>query len=68
MLVCNSSFAAGFSRTLNDQIEVAGYKNAVLYDFQNNNPAVLPTSGDLRYREGGIWVFTILVAVADLLL
>jgi uncharacterized protein YjdB len=55
MLVCNSSFAAGFTRTLNDQIEVAGYKNAVLYDFQNNNPAVLPTSGDLRYREGGIW-------------
>ncbi len=55
MLVCNSSFAAGFSRTLNDQIEVAGYKNAVLYDFQNNSPEVLPTSGDLRYRNGGIW-------------
>ena len=55
MLVCNSSFAAGYTRTLNDQIQVAGYKDAVLYNFQTNTPEVLPTSGDLRYREGGIW-------------
>ena len=55
MLVCSSTFAAGFTRTLNANIQVAGYKDAVLYDFQNNNPEVLPASGDLRYRDGGIW-------------
>ena len=64
MLLCllfgisNSSWAAGYTRTLNENLEVAGYKFKALYDFQNNSPEVLPTSGDLRYRpyeKGGYW-------------
>ena len=64
MLLCllfgisNSSWAAGYTRTLNENLEVAGYKYKALYDFQNNSPEVLPTSGDLRYRayeKGGYW-------------
>ena len=50
-----STWAAGYTRTLTNELEVAGYKMKAFYDFQNNDPAVLPTSGDLRYREGGIW-------------
>ena len=47
--------AAGTVRTLKETTEVAGYKAKQFYDFQTNTPAVLPTTGDLRYREGGIW-------------
>jgi hypothetical protein len=50
-----NSWAAGYTRTLTDELEVAGYQLKAFYDFQNNDPAVLPTSGDLRYRDGGIW-------------
>lgn len=50
--------AAGYNCTLADSYEVAGYTAKAFYDFQNNNPEVLPTSGDLRYRpyeKGGYW-------------
>ncbi len=50
-----TAWAAGYTRTLSDALVVPGYKANTFYDFQNNNPEVLPTSGDLRYREGGIW-------------
>lgn len=54
----SSAWAAGYTRTLTESLEVAGYKAKAFYDFQNNNPEVLPTSGDLRYRayeKGGYW-------------
>ena len=47
--------ASGYTRTLTADLKVAGYTAKQLYDFQNNNPEVLPTSGDLRYRSGGTW-------------
>lgn len=50
-----TSWAAGYTRTLTDQLEIVGYKGKAFYDFQQNNPEVLPTSGDLRYRDGGVW-------------
>lgn len=55
VLGATGAWAAGYTRTLNDEITVAGYKFKAFYDFQTNTPDVLPTSGDLRYREGGIW-------------
>lgn len=52
----SSAWAAGYTRTLTEELTVAGYKAKAFYDFQSNSPEVLPTSGDLRYRdEGGIW-------------
>ena len=50
-----STWAAGYTRTLTEELEVAGYLAKQFYNFQNNDPAVLPTSGDLRYRDGGVW-------------
>ena len=50
-----SSWAAGYTRTLNENLEVAGYTMKAFYNFQTNTPEVLPTTGDLRYRDGGIW-------------
>lgn len=47
--------AAGTIRTLNQDLVVDGYTKDVFYNFQNNTPAVLPTSGDFRYRDGGVW-------------
>lgn len=50
--------AAGYTRTLSENLTVAGYQLKAFYDFQNNTPAVLPTEGDLRYRpyeKGGYW-------------
>ena len=49
--------ADGYTRTLSAETAVPGYVDydATLYNFQTNTPAVLPTSGDLRYREGGNW-------------
>ena len=47
--------AAGYTRTLTDQYAVKGYVADTLYNFQTNTPEVLPTEGDLRYRDGGIW-------------
>lgn len=55
LLVGTNAWGAGYTRTLTDQLEVAGYKVNTFYDFQNNNPEVLPTSGGLRYRDGGNW-------------
>ena len=54
----SGAWAAGYTRTLTDGISVTGYELRQFYDFQNNNPEVLPTSGDLRYRaygSGGYW-------------
>ena len=48
-------WAAGYTRTLTNETAMPGYVFKAFYDFQNNDPAVLPTSGDLRYREGGVW-------------
>ena len=53
-----TAWAAGYTRTLTEELEVAGYTLKAFYDFQNNNPEVLPTEGDLRYRayeKGGYW-------------
>ena len=50
-----SAWAAGFTRTLTEKLEVKGYIARQLYNFQNNTPEVLPTTGDLRYRDGNIW-------------
>ena len=38
---------------LTGDLTVSGYEgyNKTFYDFKTNTPAVLPTSGDLRYRE-----------------
>ena len=52
-----SVWAAGYTRTLNEELSVPGYKAKAFYNFQNNTPAVLPTDGDLRYRDGDIWGF-----------
>ena len=52
------AWAAGYTRTLSETYQIAGYKLKAFYDFQNNSPEVLPTSGDFRYREygsGGYW-------------
>lgn len=51
----SSAWAAGYTRTLTEELTVAGYKAKAFYDFQSNSPEVLPTSGELRYRDGGIW-------------
>ena len=55
VLVGGSAWAAGYTRTLSETLEVTGYKTKAFYNFQNNTPEVLPTSGDLRYRDGNIW-------------
>lgn len=55
LLVGQSVLAAGYTRTLTDALEIAGYKAKTFYNFQNNTPEVLPTSGDLRYRDGNVW-------------
>lgn len=53
--ISSGAWAAGYVRTLNDGITVSGYTFSALYNFQTNTPEVLPTSGDLRYRDGNIW-------------
>ena len=55
MLVGVNAWGAGYTRTLTDALEVTGYKAKAFYNFQTNTPEVLPTSGDLRYRDGNIW-------------
>lgn len=48
--------AAGYTLKLNENSLVKeGYAIKQLYNFQKNTPAVLPTSGDYRYRDGNIW-------------
>ena len=48
--------AAGYTLQLNENSLVKeGYLIKQLYNFQNNTPAVLPTTGDYRYRDGNIW-------------
>ncbi|MCH5213176.1 MAG: hypothetical protein J1G06_09180 [Oscillospiraceae bacterium] len=46
--------AAGYTLSLSDSLEVAGYKAEQLYNFTNNTPDVLPaaTGQNLSYREG----------------
>ncbi len=60
LVVCMMSvgmnvWGAGYTRTLTENLEVPGYKVNTLYNFQTNTPDVLPTEGDLRYRDGNIW-------------
>ena len=70
----------GYTKTLTDGLAVSGYKAKAFYNFQSNTPAVLPTTGDLRYRDGGGYglhnygsgtrsgVVTISVAATDILI
>lgn len=39
---------------LTEDYYISGYEsyNKTFFNFRTNSPAVLPTSGDLRYREG----------------
>ena len=79
LCVGQNAWGAGYTRTLTDGLEVTGYKAKAFYNFQNNTPEVLPTEGDLRYRDGNIWglhnyaaagrsaVVTIPVASTDIL-
>ena len=49
---------AGYTRTLTDGLSVSGYVSKNFYNFQTNTPAVLPTTGGLRFRayeKGGYW-------------
>lgn len=55
LLACTSIWAAGYTRNLNENITVPGYNFSAFYNFQTNTPEVLPTTGDLRYRDGNIW-------------
>lgn len=55
LCVGQNAWGAGYTRTLTDGLEVTGYKAKAFYNFQNNTPEVLPTEGDLRYRDGNIW-------------
>jgi len=58
MIVMGSTTAsaAGYTLQLNENSLVKeGYVIKQLYNFQKNTPAVLPTSGDYRYRDGNIW-------------
>lgn len=58
MIVMGSTtaLAAGYTLQLNENSLVKeGYVIKQLYNFQKNTPAVLPTSGDYRYRDGNIW-------------
>ena len=41
-----------FADDLNKDINIEGYGVKYLYEFKTNTPQVLPTSGDLRYRDG----------------
>jgi len=56
LCVGGNAWAAGYTRTLSESLDVAGYKAKAFYNFQNNTPEVLPT-GDkgLVYRTGGVW-------------
>ena len=47
--------AAGYTRTLTDSFALKGYVANTFYNFQTNTPEVLPTEGDLRYRDGNVW-------------
>ena len=40
------------SPTLTSNLEVAGYISKAYYNFTTNADGLLPTNGDLRYREG----------------
>ena len=54
MMGAGDARAAGYKLTLEKTtVSVAGYDAKAYYNFQTNTPAVLPTSGDLRYRDGG---------------
>ena len=57
LLLCigSSAWGAGYSRTLNEDFTLSGYVSKAFYDFQTNTPEVLPTAGDLRYRDDGEW-------------
>ena len=55
LLVVGNVFGAGYTRTLSEKTTVTGYSVNAFYNFQTNYPEVLPTSGDLRYRDGNIW-------------
>ena len=55
MLGGMNAWAAGYKRTLTEALSIDGYVAKQFYNFQNNTPEVLPTEGDLRYRDSGIW-------------
>ena len=55
MLGGMNAWAAGYMRTLTDGLEVEGYKVNTFYNFQTNTPEVLPTEGEMRYRDGNVW-------------
>lgn len=58
LVVGTEAWGAGYTRTLSDKLAVSGYVVKQFYNFQNNTPAVLPTSGDVRFRayeKGGFW-------------
>ncbi len=50
-----SSWALTADLSLN--YELAGYKAKAFYDFTGNADGVLPTEGDLRYRDNGYGLF-----------
>ncbi len=49
LLVGSSAWA--LDPDLSMDYELSGYKAAAFYDFSTNSPAVLPESGDLRFRS-----------------
>lgn len=57
MAISHTARADGYTRTLGTSVTMPDYEesDATLYNFQTNTPAVLPTDGDLRYRDGGQW-------------
>lgn len=50
-LTITASAAHTISLSANTALD--GYKTKAFYNFQNNDSSLLPTEGDLRYREGG---------------
>ncbi len=50
-LVMGTGNAWALTVDLSMDYELTGYKAAAFYDFSTNDPAVLPESGDLRFRS-----------------
>lgn len=58
LMVLGTTNTWALTPNLSMDYELAGYKAKAFYDMSTNSPAVLPESGDLRFRDGyGLYNF-----------
>ena len=60
LLILVTGVGGVWADDLSASTTVTGYEsyNKIFFNFKNNDPSLLPTSGDVRYRENnGLWNF-----------